>query len=145
MLVFALFHTDGECRAFDRYGDLLAHFQMKAHLRGEKLPYEATELDSCLASVAAVSRARNKASEDATNYWIAEYFRQKKDVRTWSALMLFWVKMEKGLASVLLEELGLETQMRINRPIVRGNRLQVRVAGVDVKSGMFRLEEVTKA
>ena len=47
---------------------------------------------------------------------------------TWPATFLCWLKQEAGLGRVLLEELGLETVVRINRPVRPGDELAVRVA-----------------
>eukprot|EP00803_Ostreobium_quekettii_P002580 evm.model.scf_1029.2 EVM.evm.TU.scf_1029.2 scf_1029:28929-33595(+) len=127
-----------------RYVDLVAHYQLKAHLRGAQAPFTAAELDDLLTSVSEASRVRKRVSDDVANYWLAEYFRQHRDSRTWPALMLQWIKSDRGLASVLIEELGLEAQVRINRPAVPGSRLELVVAGVDVKSGMVRFEVVAK-
>ena len=48
---------------------------------------------------------------------------------------------ESGLARVLLEEIGLETVMKVNRPAQSGDRFTVSVGYVDVPKGIFKLEE----
>ena len=59
---------------------------------------------------------------------------------TWPATFLCWLKQEAGLGRVLLEEMGLETVVRINRPVRPGDELEVRCSHVDVKQGVWRLD-----
>lgn len=57
-------------------------------------------------------------------------------------MFLCWLKQEVGLGRVLMEDLGLETVVRINQPVQPGERLLVRCSHTDVRSGMWRLDVV---
>lgn len=48
---------------------------------------------------------------------------------------------EAGLARILLEDVGLETVVRINRPARLGEKLMVSVGFVDVPKGIFKFDE----
>ena len=48
---------------------------------------------------------------------------------------------EAGLARILLEEVGLETVVRLNRPARLGDKLAVSVGFVDVPKGIFKFDE----
>ena len=48
---------------------------------------------------------------------------------------------ETGLAQVQLDEEGLETVVRVDRPAAVGERLLLRCAFTDARSGLYRLEE----
>lgn len=126
-----------------RYSDFLAHVQLKAFLRGEEeLPLTSTELDALVTQVTKTGRMRTTAADEVGQYWIAEYFRRQQENRNWTATMLCWNRQSQGVASVLIDELGLEKRMKIDQPKKPGAKLQVAVAAVDVKNGVVRLEEV---
>lgn len=59
-----------------RYGDLLAHWQLKAVLRGEAPPLSADALGAAVDGVGATTQALSKLEREAESYWVAEYFRQ---------------------------------------------------------------------
>lgn len=48
---------------------------------------------------------------------------------------------ESGLARVLLQDIGLETVMKINRPAQPGDKLTAYVGYVDVVKGIYKFEE----
>lgn len=48
---------------------------------------------------------------------------------------------EAGLARILLEDIGLETIMKINRPAQPGDKLTVSVGYVDIPKGVYKFEE----
>ena len=50
---------------------------------------------------------------------------------------------DTGLAQVLLDESGLETVVRIDRPATVGERLELLCASTDVRAGIYRLEEAS--
>ncbi len=58
------------------YGDLLAHWQLKAALRGEAPPYDAGQLSDVVDAAGATTQALTKLEREAESYWVAEYFRQ---------------------------------------------------------------------
>ena len=48
---------------------------------------------------------------------------------------------EAGLARIMLEDIGYETIMKINRPAQPGDKLTVSVGYVDIPKGIFKFEE----
>ena len=48
---------------------------------------------------------------------------------------------DTGLAQIQLDDEGLETVARIDRPAAVGDRLVLRCALADLRSGLYRLEE----
>lgn len=126
-----------------RYGDLLAHWQLKSVLRGEAAPLQAGPLLEVVEEVGATTQRLIKLERESESYWVAEYFRQtsKRDPRAaWEGMFLCWLKQDVGLGRILLGGLGLETVVRINTPVQPGDVLYVRCSHTDVKAGMFRLE-----
>ena len=125
-----------------RYGDLLAHWQLKAHLRGEAPVFAAAELQSILQSVTAVAQEASLVERQTNRYWSLEYLRRHGQ-GVWTALVLRWLREDMDLVLVLLEELGLELGMRVQRPVKLGEHLQVQVTHVDPYRDVIHLREVT--
>lgn len=127
-----------------RYGDLLAHKQLKAALRGEKVPFDVVALKGELEALNEQTPILNKIEREVTQFWVTEYFRsilQKKPTSTWMATFLLWFKQESGLGRVLMDDLGLETMMKINSPVVPGVKIRVKISQLDASAGTWRVEE----
>ncbi len=76
-----------------------------------------------------------------TRYWVAEYFRQHQ-ASSWRAQVLGYVKEEMLLAAVLLEDIGLETVVRLDTPVAAGQHVELQVSQVNVADGFYRLVSV---
>lgn len=101
----------------------------QAHLRGESPPFSASEITQITANAAEVSRELGKAEGDVERYWAAEYMRQhwQRQQQNWRrhkqqqhqgpeglpGMVLGWVRPELNLVAVTLEELGLETVIKV--------------------------------
>ncbi|PRW58916.1 ribonuclease [Chlorella sorokiniana] len=128
-----------------RYGDLLAHWQLKAALRGDAPRYDAGQLSDVIEATGATTQALMKLEREAESYWVAEYFRQaarSEPTPAWAVTFLCWLKQEVGLGRVLMDGLGLETVVRINSPVQPGDQLVVKCSHTDVKMGMWRLDAI---
>ncbi len=126
-----------------RYADLLTHFQIKAHLRNETLPFS---IDATKEVIQAVSNTAYEATlvERQTNrYWSLEYLRRNA-TEVWHALMLRWLREHENLGLVLLEDLGLEMAMRFNRSVEPGDRLDVKVVFVDPRQDIIQFAETSQ-
>jgi exoribonuclease-2 len=124
-----------------RYSDLLAHFQIKAHLRGETLPFDSDSLQQLVSSASAISYEAVQVERQTNRYWVLEYLRRQGD-RLWQALVLRWLRQHEGLALVLLEDLGVELPARLVNRVDLGDRLQLRVSQVDPRQELIHFEEV---
>jgi len=124
-----------------RYTDLLAHFQIKAHLRGEALPFSPAELTELTQGVMTAAYEATMVERQTKRYWALEYLRRHQD-QIWSAMLLRWLRQHEGLGLIMLEELGLELPLRVDRTLELGERLQVRVAQVNPRQDLVQLEEV---
>jgi exoribonuclease II len=127
-----------------RYTDMLVHFQLKAHLRGDRVPFDAEHLGSILQVIVNTSYEGTLMERQTNRYWALEYLGRCKD-QSWDTLMLRWLREDEDLGLVLLEELGLEFAMRFNRWIAPGDRLQVQVSFVDPRQDTIHLKEVAPA
>jgi len=125
-----------------RYSDLLTHFQLKAHLRGEALPFSAEQLKEVMMSVTTAAQEVTLVERQTNRYWGLEYLRRHAD-QVWQALMLMWLREDSRLGLILIEDLGLQLPMPFKRDVVLGEQLNVRVAYVDPRQDVLQLQELT--
>ena len=123
-----------------RYSDLLAHFQIKAHLRGEPLPFTAEKLQEIVLSVSSSAYEATLVERQTNRYWGLEYLRRNAG-EVWQAQMLRWLREDDNLGLILLEDLGLELAMRFKRSLHPGDRLEVQVSHADPRQDVIHLRE----
>jgi exoribonuclease-2 len=125
-----------------RYSDLLAHFQIKAHLRGETPPFSADQMQEMVMSLGPSVKEASKVERETNRYWSLEFLRRHLD-QTWQAILLRWLREDSNLGLVLLEELAVELPMRLNRNAQLGERFTVKVAHVDPRQDIIQFQEIT--
>lgn len=126
-----------------RYADLLAHFQIKAHLRGDPLPFSTERTQELIQSVSSTAYETTVVERQTNRYWGLEYLRRHPE-EVWQALMLRWLREHENLGLVLLEDLGLEMAMRFTRPVEVGDRLEIKAAYVDPRQDIIQFIEVSQ-
>jgi len=124
-----------------RYTDLLTHFQIKAHLRGEPLPFSAEQIQEIVMSLGTAVKEASTVERQTNRYWGLEYLRRNPD-EVWEAIMLRWLREDSNVALILLEELGLELAMRFGREVEIGERLEVKVTHCDPRSETVHFQEM---
>jgi exoribonuclease II len=124
-----------------RYGDLLAHFQIKAFLNGETLPYDHASLTDRLSMIDGAIYEASQMEKQTNRYWSLEYLRRHKD-RVWRALLLDWLRQHEQLGLVLLEDLGLKLPIRITRTVNVGESFEVMVEEVDPRRDLINFREL---
>jgi exoribonuclease-2 len=124
-----------------RYSDLLAHFQIKAHLQGEDLPFSPEKIQEIMQSVSAAAYEATLVERQTNRYWGLEYLRRHSD-RPWQAMVLRWLREDEDLALVLIEDLGLELAMRFHRSVVPGEEVTIRVSHADPRQDVIHLREM---
>ena len=127
-----------------RYSDLLAHWQIKAFLLGEPLPFTAEMLTAILQAIDPAIWDANQVEKQSVRYWSLEYLRRNKDV-VWEALMLDWLRENEKLALVLIEDLGLKLPMRITRQIQVGDNLRIKTGEVDPRKDIIYFLEAQQS
>ena len=85
---------------------------LQAHLRGEPLPFPAPAIVSISGAAADQNRELGRAEGEISKYWAAEYLRQHA-AECWTGLVLGWFRADSQLAAVSLEELGLESIVKV--------------------------------
>jgi len=123
-----------------RYTDLLTHFQIKAHLRGEELPFERDKMQQIIYEVVSTSSEASFVERQTNRYWSLQYFLQNTG-EIWHGIVLRWLREDDGLALILLEELGLEFAHRFDRNVKLGEQLQLEVSFCDPQRDEIRFKE----
>lgn len=127
-----------------RYADLLAHFQLKAHLRGEAPPFSLDRVQEIAYGAASSAYEATLVERQTKRYWALEFLRRHAD-EVWPALLLRWLRPDDGLGLILLEGIALELPHRLGRDANLGDRLEVQVTTVDPHQDFIRFREVTAA
>ncbi|MEM1367708.1 MAG: ribonuclease R family protein [Cyanobacteria bacterium P01_H01_bin.15] len=122
-----------------RYTDLITHFQLKAHLRGDSLPFSTEQVQEILHSVVPSSQEATLVERQTNRYWTLEYLRRESQ-QTWGALMLRWLREHERLGLILLEDLGIELTHRFEDAITVGDRFMVTVTYADPRRDEIRFQ-----
>ena len=127
-----------------RYTDLLSHFQIKAHLRGEELPFSREELQEIVYSVSSSSYEATLVERQTNRYWGLEFLRRNAEC-VWDVLVLRWLREDENLGLILIEDLGMELPHRFDRPVTLGERMEMQVTRADPQRDEVRFREITEA
>jgi len=125
-----------------RYTDLLTHFQLKAHLRGETPPFSGEQIQEVMLSVTTVTQEATLVERQTNRYWGLEYLRRHPN-QVWQALVLMWLREDSRLALILIEDLGLQLPMVFKRGVGLGEQVSVKVSYVDPRQDVLQFQEVT--
>ncbi|KAE8099381.1 hypothetical protein FH972_017367 [Carpinus fangiana] len=123
-----------------RYMDLLAHYQVKAYLMGESLPFSAGQLEGIASSVNMHCRVAKRLFGSSLRYWILEYFRRQPKGRTYRALILRFIK--DRVAALLLVEVGFQASLSVSVGSQIGDEVVVRVEEAHPRDDFLELKEV---
>nr|WP_211178541.1 ribonuclease R family protein [Brasilonema octagenarum] len=124
-----------------RYSDLLTHFQLKAHLRGEVLPFSAEQLKQVMMTVSSITQEVTMVERQTNRYWALEYLRRQPD-EIWETTVLMWLREDSGLALILLEDLGLQLPMLFKRSVNLGEQMLVKVLHADPLRDVIQFQEI---
>lgn len=125
-----------------RYSDLLTHFQLKAHLRGETPPFSAEQLRDVMQSVSSAAQEISLVERQTNRYWGLEYLRRYPE-QVWQVTLLMWLREDSRLALILIEDLGLQLPMQVKRSVKLGEQIFVKVAHVDPRQDLIQFQELT--
>ena len=124
-----------------RYSDLLTHFQLKAHLRGEDLPFSAEQLKEVMMTVTTTTQEVTMVERQTNRYYALEYLRRHPE-QIWQITVLMWLREDSNLALILLEDLGLQLPMAFRRTVNLGEQLLVKVSLADPQKDMIQFQEI---
>ena len=124
-----------------RYSDLLTHFQLKAHLRGDGLPFSAEQLKEVMMTVSSTTQEATMVERQTNRYYALEYLRRHPE-QVWQVTVLMWLREDSNLALILLEDLGLQLPMSCRRAVSLGEHLLVKVSLADPQKDMIHFQEI---
>ncbi|MCC5630707.1 ribonuclease R [Nostoc sphaeroides CHAB 2801] len=124
-----------------RYSDLLTHFQLKAHLRGEVLPFSADQLKEVMMTVTSITQEVTMVERQTNRYYALEYLRRHPE-ETWDVTVLMWLREDSNLALILIEDLGLQLPMVFKRSVNLGEQILVKVSHADPQKDMIQFQEI---
>ena len=113
-----------------RYADLLTHYQIKAHLRGDELPFDAKRFEGLIMTGGETARGAMQVERQTKRYWALEYLKRHQE-EALDARLVRWLRPDTGLGLILLEGLALEMAMVFKELPPLGDRFQVVVSHVD--------------
>jgi exoribonuclease-2 len=114
-----------------RYADLAVHHQIKAHLRGDALPFPGNDSDASsnagntLLRLAQNGGILSRQLECAANdYWLKEFLR-RRGTQPIQALVLSSDGWKENVYKVLLPELGAIFTYRSNKSLAIGEQMEM--------------------
>ncbi|XP_068341305.1 ribonuclease II, chloroplastic/mitochondrial-like [Pyrus communis] len=123
-----------------RYMDLLAHYQVKAFLAGESLPFSAGQLEGMASIVNMNVRVARRLFSSSLRYWILEYLRRQPKEKKYCALILRFIK--DRIAAILLVEVGLQSSVWVSVGAQIGDEVLVRIEEAHPRDDVLLLKEV---
>ena len=123
-----------------RYGDLLIHFQIKAHLSGLPLPFTESGIQDLLSMIDPAIYDAAQMEKQTVRYWSLEYLRRHRD-QPWRAILLDWLKEQDRIGLILLEDIGLKMPIKLNRAANVGENLNLKVSEVDPRRDIIQFQE----
>ncbi|KAM7526350.1 hypothetical protein LguiA_016252 [Lonicera macranthoides] len=125
-----------------RYMDLVSHYQVKAFLRGDSLPFSAGQLEGMAAIVNMHTRVAKRLFSSSLRYWIIEYLRRQPEGKQFRALILKFIK--DRVAALLLTEIGLQTSAWVSVGLHIGDEVQVQVEEAHPRDDVLSLKVVVE-
>ncbi|OWM82301.1 hypothetical protein CDL15_Pgr001875 [Punica granatum] len=122
-----------------RYMDLLAHYQVKAFLRGETLPFSAGQIEGIASIVNMNARIAKRLSNTSLRYWILEFIRRQPKEKKYRALVLRFIK--DRIAALLLVEVGHQASAWVSVGTQVGDEVIVRVEESHPRDDFLSLKE----
>ncbi|CAI9780120.1 unnamed protein product [Fraxinus pennsylvanica] len=123
-----------------RYMDLLAHYQVKAFVRGDSPPFSAGQLEGMASMINMNARVVRKICNSNLRYWIIEYLRRQPKEKRFSALVLRFIK--DRVVAILLTEVGLQASVWVSVGVQVGDEVKVRVEEALPRDDILTLKEV---
>jgi len=124
-----------------RYLDLVAHYQIKAFLRGDPLPLTEAKVQQLLLGIEPGTAEANQVERKSKRYWSIEYLRQRPG-QIWQALVLGYLREEENLVMAMLDEIAFRVPVRLERQVPLGAWIELEVLQADPRADVIELREV---
>lgn len=124
-----------------RYLDLVAHYQIKAFLRGDPLPLTEAKVQQLLLGIEPGTAEAAQVERKSKRYWSIEYLRQRPG-QIWQALVLGYLREEENLVMAMLDEIAFRVPVRLERQVPLGAWIELEVLQADPRADVIELREV---
>ncbi|MFT0813664.1 ribonuclease catalytic domain-containing protein [Synechococcus sp. OH20] len=124
-----------------RYLDLVAHYQIKAFLRGDPLPLTEAEVQQLLLAIEPGTAEAVQVERKSKRYWSIEYLRQRPG-QIWRALVLGYLREQENLVLALLDEIAFRVPVRLERQAPLAAWIELEVVQADPRADVIELREV---
>ena len=125
-----------------RYTDLLAHYQVKAFLRGETPPLSADGLSRLLDANGDRTRTLRAACRESDQFWTIEWYRRGGVDKDHVGTVVKWVKKDANACLVSFDETGVEWKCKVRKRTRLGDAVTMRVREADPYSGRLMFAQV---
>eukprot|EP01018_Ginkgo_biloba_P021242 Gb_33853 [translate_table: standard] len=122
-----------------RYVDLLAHYQVKAVLRGENPPFSSGQLEGMMPLINMRVRIAKRIYNSSLRYWLLEYLRRQPRNKQFRALILRFVKDK--IAALLLVEVGIQGSVEVLSGAQVGDEIVIHVQEAHPRKEILALKE----
>ncbi|XP_042476524.1 ribonuclease II, chloroplastic/mitochondrial isoform X2 [Macadamia integrifolia] len=123
-----------------RYMDLLAHYQVKAFLKGDAPPFSAGQLEGLASLINMHVRVAKRLYNSSLRYWLLEFLRRQPKEKKFRALILRFIK--DRMAALLLMEVGIQASVWVSMGIQIGDEIEVKVDEAHPRDDVLSLKEV---
>eukprot|EP01083_Nonionella_stella_P017586 49196_1 len=132
-----------------RYCDAILHHQLKAHIRGEPLPWDAPCLDFACVNFLATDFEHDMIMQRRSRFWVCEYLRDKLENSTSDDPVILnglsvsasEQRRNKGLRTqILLRDFGIRVYIQSNEFIPIGSEIKLKLLHVDYRLGSLTFD-----
>lgn len=127
-----------------RYLDLLVHYQIKAALRGDNLPFDRKSVQKMIAQAEQIQAEISKLTANSIRYWMLRYLERQPPDRIYSALVTgIDFTTEPPSSSLLFVNLGWRSNTLLERNPSRGELVKLYISYIDAFNDIVRFNEVS--
>jgi exoribonuclease-2 len=119
----------------------LAHHQIKAHLRGEPLPFDVQSIEKVIENVGGIVGGAIRSQRETSKYWASAYFGVQPADARWTATVVKFIRGD-DLVLVIFDDLGFETVVKLDRSAVLGETLMLKFVDADPHAGVTNFARV---
>eukprot|EP00002_Diphylleia_rotans_P038896 TRINITY_DN8905_c0_g2_i1.p2 TRINITY_DN8905_c0_g2~~TRINITY_DN8905_c0_g2_i1.p2 ORF type:complete len:844 (+),score=147.80 TRINITY_DN8905_c0_g2_i1:49-2580(+) len=129
-----------------RYGDLLAHMQVKSFLRGDSLPFTYDEICAMAGDITKKYRRAKELERRSTRFWTLKWVQQNGMDETYEAYIVDVMQEEDQLpfATLFFPKLATRAWVPFNRDIQLGDIVHMKPKSVAPYEDRFLLTDATQ-
>lgn len=123
-----------------RYTDIITHFQIKSHLRGENPPFAKDQLANLLERVEHRTLEIKHLQKNSLRFWLRQYILQKEEHQSYEATVIS-IPQNFGrfpLVEVWIPSLGHKSKIFVTKEVMPGDSVTVLVDKVDSHDIFFK-------